>query len=252
MSGSSIARAAMIVVAALATTVPAIAQDTTSCHCVVIQSSHSPNAFQRRSSGTLAFIQSRPQDTFGQNIGFGYGADGTYLFRLDDAGFLGLRADAGLLQYGEESKRVPLSSTIGGRVQVDVSTTNYIVPLSIGPQLMWPRGSIRPYVNGGVGGQFFFTQSSVEGSDDVGSFANTTNQWDRTLTWVAGAGVYVPIYQRRFNVLLDLGAQYVNGGRARYLKPGSIEDLPDSQIRITPMESNTHMVLVRFGVRLGM
>jgi hypothetical protein len=62
----------------------------------------------------------------------------------------------------------------------------------------------------------------------------------------------VPLYQRRFNLLLDVGAQYVNGGRARYLKPGSIQDLPDSQILITPMESNTHMVLVRLGLRLGM
>jgi hypothetical protein len=251
MSGSSITRATTLIVALLTPAAMAVAQDTTSCHCVVIQN-HSPNAFERRSSGTLAFIQSRPQDALGNNIGFGYGADGTYLFRLDNAGFFGLRADAGFLQYGEESKRVPLSSTIGGRIQVDVSTTNYIVPLSIGPQLMWPKGSIRPYVNGGVGGQFFFTQSRVEGSDDVGSFANTTNQWDKTLMWVAGGGVYVPIYQKRFNVLLDLGAQYVNGGRARYLKPGSIQDLPDSQILITPMESDTHMVLVRFGVRLGM
>ena len=242
----------MIVVASLAPVAAARAQDTTSCHCVVIESSHSPNAFQRRSSGTLAFIQSRPQDALANNIGFGYGADGTYMFRLDNAGFFGLRADAGFLQYGQESKQVPLSSTIGGRIQVDLSTTNYIVPVSIGPQIMWPKGSIRPYVNAGVGGQFFFTQSSVEGTEDGTSFANTTNQWDKTLTWVAGGGVYVPLYQHGFNVLLDVGAQYVGGGRARYLRPGSIQDLPDSQILITSLESETHMVMVRFGVRLGM
>jgi hypothetical protein len=251
MSAKSIVRAAALLVASIAPA-SAVAQDTASCHCVVIHDSHSPNAFERRSSGTLAFIQSRPQDALASNIGLGYGADGTYMFRLDQAGFFGLRADAGFLQYGEESKRVPLSSTIGGRVQVDVSTTNYIVPLSIGPQIMWPRGSVRPYANAGVGAQFFFTQSGVEGADNSTSFANTTNQWDKTLTWVAGGGVYVPLYQRRFNLLLDVGAQYVNGGRARYLKPGSIQDLPDSQILITPMESNTHMVLVRLGLRLGM
>src|SRR4051812_16440937 len=122
MSGSSIARAAMIAVASVIPAAAASAQDTTSCHCVVIQSSHAPNAFQRRSSGTLAFIQSRPQAALANNIGFGYGVDGTYMFRLDNAGFLGLRADAGFLQYGRESKHVPLSSTIGGRIQVDVST----------------------------------------------------------------------------------------------------------------------------------
>jgi hypothetical protein len=237
---------------ALAAPALASAQDTTNCHCVIIHESRGPNAFERRSSGTVAFIQSRPQDAFANNVGFGYGANGTYMFRLDNAGIFGLRADGSFLQYGRESKRVPLSSTIGGRIQVDVSTTNYIIPVSIGPQIMWPKGSVRPYANAGIGGQFFFTQSSVEGSDNSDSFANTTNQWDKTLNWVAGGGVYVPLYERRFNVLLDIGAQYLNGGKARYLKPGSIEDLPDSQIRITPLESNTHMVLVRFGVRLGM
>jgi opacity protein-like surface antigen len=249
MSGSLISRAALIIVTSLAPAAAAVAQDTASCHCAVIQ--HSPNAFERRSSGTLAFIQSRPQDALSSNIGLGYGANGTYVFRLDHAGIFGLRADGSFLQYGNESKRVPLSSTIGGRIQVDVSTTNYIVPFSIGPQIMWPKGSVRPYANAGIGGQFFFTQSKVEGTDNSSSFANTTNQWDKTLTWVAGGGVYVPVYQRRFNVALDLGAQYINGGRARYLKPGSIQDLPDSQIQITSMQSNTHLVLVRFGLRLG-
>lgn len=250
MTISSIARAAVI----LASLVPAglaSAQDTTNCHCVIFGGQREPNAFERRSSGTISFIQSRPQDALSRNIGLGYGVNGTYLFRLDKNGYFGLRADGGFLQYGDESKRVPLSSTIGGRVQVDVSTTNYIVPLSIGPQIMWPKGTIRPYANAGLGGQFFFTQSSVEGSDNSTTFARTTNQWDKTGTWVAGGGLYVLLYQKRFNVLLDIGAQYINGGRARYLKPGSIEDLPDNQIRVTPMESNTHMVLMKLGVRLG-
>lgn len=252
MSVSSIARTATMVVLASAFATPVFAQDSASCNCVPAREQHGPNAFQRRSSGTLAVIQSRPQGGLGNNIDLGYGVNGAYLLRLDDAGFFGLRADVGFLQYGNESKRVPLSSTVGGRIQVDVSTTNYILPASIGPQIMWPRGSIRPYANAGIGGQFFFTQSSVEGSDDIGRFASTTNQWDKTMTWVAGGGVYVPVYQRRFNVLLDIGAQYVNGGRARYLKPGSIEDLPDAQIRVTTMESDTHMILVRLGVKVGL
>jgi len=213
---------------------------------------HVPNEFERRSSGALNLIQSRPSGTLGDNIGLGYGINGTYLFRLDQRGVFSLRADAGFLQYGEESKHVPLSSTVGGRIQVKVSTNNNIVPLSIGPQLTWPTGRVRPYANAGIGGQFFYTQSSVQGDDDSFDFANTTNQWDKTLTWVAGGGVYVPVYERNMKVMLDIGAQYVAGGRAQYLKPGSIEDLPNSQIRITPMESETHMVLVRLGVKIGL
>src|SRR6201999_1708631 len=50
-----------------------------------------PNEFERRSSGSIAFVQTRPFDGLGTNIGFGYGAVGTYVFRLDRSGYFGLR-----------------------------------------------------------------------------------------------------------------------------------------------------------------
>jgi opacity protein-like surface antigen len=224
------------------------AQDTV-CDC---RPRHEHNAFERRSSGSIAFIQSRPTGAFQKNVGFGYGANLAYLFRLDNSGVVSLRGDVGMAVYGNEHFHTPLSSSIGGRVRVKVNTNNYIVPLSIGPQLTWPRGSFRPYVHAGIGGQYFFTQSSVEGEDSEWEFANTTNQDDWTSAWVAGGGIYIPVYQGKTNVMLDIGAQYNNGGRAQYLKPGSIEDLPNSQIRITPLESETHVVLVRIGIKIGL
>jgi hypothetical protein len=135
---------------------------------------------------------------------------------------------------------------------VKVSTNNYIVPLSIGPQLAMPRGLIRPYVNAGIAAQIFFTESGVEGSDDGFDFANTTNQHDWTSAWVAGGGVYVPIYTKKMSVLIDAGVQYFGAGHARYLRPGSIQDLPNAQILITPLESETRLALVHIGVRLGL
>ena len=53
-------------------------------------------------------------------------------------------------------------------------------------------------------------------------------------------------------VSIDLGVQYVAGGRAQYLRPGSIRDVSDTQIAITPLESMTHMALIRIGVRIGL
>jgi hypothetical protein len=216
------------------------------------QGSRQPSEFARRSSGSIAFTQSRPLGELGQNIGFGYGASGAYLFRLDHAGVFSLRSDLAFVDYGHETKRVPLSSTIGGRIQVKVVTRNHIVPVSIGPQLTWPTGYFRPYVRGGLGGQFFFTDSHVEGTDDNVDFARTSNQSDATASWVAGGGFYVPISNRRVNVLLDLGVQYFGGGHAQYLRPGSIEDLANSEIRITPLESDTRMALVHVGVKVGL
>src|SRR5262249_54298559 len=160
------------------------------CACPVVRV-HTPTEFEKRSSGSITAIQARPQDRLANNIGLGYGAQGAYLFRLDSRGFVHLRGDLAVLGYGIERKHVPLSETIRGRIRVDVSTTNYVLPLSIGPELMWPTGPVRPYVNAGLGAQVFWTESSVSGSDDIDySFANTTNQSDWTSTWVAGGGVF--------------------------------------------------------------
>lgn len=247
MSVSRVARAALIGVAAAS---PLFAQDSTCVDCV--RREYTPSEFARRSSGSFSFVQSRPLGGLAENIGFGYGLDAAYLLRLDHKGYLSLRADLGFAQYGNESKRVPLSSTIGGRIQVKVSTDNYIVPMSIGPQLAVPTGPVRPYINAGIGGQAYFTDSHVDGSDDDSDFAHTTNQHDWTSSWVAGGGVFVPLYMKKVSVLLDLGVQYFGSGHARYLRPGSIEDLPNAQIRITSFESDTRLALVHLGVRIGL
>jgi hypothetical protein len=229
------------------------AQDTTDdCRCRR-RGPRTPNEFELRSGGSFALVQSRPTGAFHQNVGFGYGGNAAYLFRLDRDGALSLRADLGFLGYGAEHFYTPLSPTIGGRIQVKVSTINYLVPMSIGPQIAWPTGPIRPYVNGGFAAQIFFTQSRVEGTDDSWEFASTTNQSDWTPAWVVGGGVYLPVYERRrTRVSIDFGVQYFTDGHAQYLKPGSIQDLSNSQIRITPLESDTHMFLVRAGIKIGL
>lgn len=226
--------------------------DTLSCACPT-QRVHTVSEFARRSSGSFALIQSRPLGDLKGNIGFGYGGSAAYMFGLDHAGVLSLRADGALLDYGHESMRVPLSPTIGGRIQVKVITSNYVVPLSVGPQLTWPTGPFRPYVTAGIGGQYFYTESRIADQDENSHAFPTTNQHDWTSAWVAGGGVYVQLTNESgVNVSLDLGVHYVNGGHAQYLKPGSIEDLANSQIRITPLESDTRMTLVRAGVRIGL
>ncbi|HSU93940.1 MAG TPA: hypothetical protein VLI43_09540 [Gemmatimonadaceae bacterium] len=205
----------------------------------------------RRSSGSFAFIQSRPQGAFGRNVGRGYGVDGVYLFRLDDAGIWSIRVGAGIVSYGDESRRTTLSESVGGRVNVNVETNNYIVPMSIGAQLSRPAGLIRPYANAGIGGMAFFTESHLEGMNDERAFASTTNHSSIAPSWTAGGGIFMPVYNGKTSVQLDLGMQYIGGGRARYLAPGSIRDLPGARISVTPLESATHLLIIRLGARIG-
>lgn len=245
MITASITRAVLLTAFAASTLA---AQDTTARAAIERPAS----AFTRRSSVSLDLIQSRPQGAFGRNVGIGYGIDGAYLFRLDDAGIWSIRVGAGIVSYGDESRRTSLSESVGGRVRINVRTTNYIVPLSIGPQLTWPTGSFRPYVNAGIGGQAFFTESRLEVGDDRSALASTTNHSSFAPSWTAGGGIYMPVYNGRTKVQLDLGIQYFAGGRARYLAPGSIKDLPGARITIAPLESETHLLTIRFGARISL
>jgi len=205
----------------------------------------------RRSTASVAVVQSRPQGVFGDRVGLGYGASGAYQLRLDDDGVWSLRADVGVMSYGGESRRSMLSEAVGDRVQVDVETSNYIVPILFGVQLTRPTGAVRPYANVGGGWQAFFTESSVRGTSSTLGVASTTNHSAWAPAWTAGGGVAMPVYSGKTSVQLDLGAQYVAGGRARYLTTGSIVDLPGGAIRVTPIESATHLVVVRLGARIS-
>lgn len=208
--------------------------------------------FARRLSGQFAGVQMRPVGELANNIGFGYGIEGAGLMRLDRAGIVALRAGLGLVQYGSEHKRVPLSPTIGGRITVDVTTTNDVWTGGLGLQLMAPRGWIRPYVSGSAGFASFVTQSSIQGTSSDQSFASTTNHQDTGFAWLAGGGIYVPLHRGRTLVSLDLGATYhAPQGKRSYLKPGSIQDLPNGDIAITPMYTEAKFVTWRVGVSVG-
>jgi hypothetical protein len=192
-------------------------------------------------------ILSQPRAEFGQNVANGFGGGGALLYRLDRTGWLSLRFDASGLAYGHERKRVPFSETVGQRVLVDVTTTNWIASLGAGPELALPKGPVRPYVNVAFSGLLFRTSSSITGSDEP--IAGTTNYKDSTRAFVVGTGVRIPVARTRSRLSLDFGVRYNRGGQASYLREGSIEDRPDGSISITPLNSRTPYLAYLIGVR---
>jgi len=140
---------------------------------------------------------------------------------------------------------------VGGRILVDVDTSNAIVNLGIGPQFSVPYGPVRPYVHAGFSGLLFRTTSSVSGIRSTDEpIATTTNLSDWTGAWVMGAGLRIPLGGAGSLVDLDVGARYHRGGRARYLREGSIIDNPDGSISISPLESRTPFMLYSVGIRI--
>ncbi|MDQ3997593.1 MAG: hypothetical protein M3303_11345, partial [Gemmatimonadota bacterium] len=172
------------------------------------------------------------------------------LLRVDRPGFLALRADVGYLIYGHETKRVSLPTA--GRVEFDVTTSNNILTYSIGPQLMVPTGPIRPYVNAMAGGAYFFTESSIGGSDNTNDFASTRNFGDNVPSYGYGGGVFVPFAVRNAHIGLDIGARFIRNGHTRYLREGGITDLPDGGYTVSPIDSETNLVVYHIGITAGL
>jgi hypothetical protein len=194
-----------------------------------------------------SFSYGVPVEAFHDYVKQGFGLDGFFRWNGDPKGVLSLRVEGGFLQYGSETKRVPLSPTLG-RIRVDLTTSNNIVWFGIGPQLTLPLPGFRPYVNAAAGFSYFFTESSVDGSNDSYDFANTTNYDDGTFAWGSGAGLLIPFRTRSGEVALDLGIRFHGNGEVRYLKKGSIEDLPGGAIRLNPIQSEANLLTYRVGV----
>jgi opacity protein-like surface antigen len=193
-----------------------------------------------------------PQGEFRDYVSSGWGGGMHYLLRADRDGWLALRVDASILNYGHERQRVLLSNTVGGRITLDLTTDNNIAFVGAGPQLGVPTGAVRPYVNGFAGVSYIFTESSVGGSSSGDSFASSTNFDDASFAYGAGGGLYIPLSHRRHPVSLDAGVTYRHNGAAEYLREGDITDNSDGSITLHPVFSETNLLTFHLGVSVGL
>lgn len=165
--------------------------------------------------GALNVMQ--PRGVFDEASGFGVGLAGNVLFRLDPNSILNLRADVSFMNNGNVRRRVPLSSTVGNFIQVDLNTSNNVASFLVGPQLLGPSGAFSPYAAALAGFSAFWTTSSVEGSNNERPFASTTNASDFAWTYGGTAGAYVQLRGGERPLHLDLGIRYLRHDDVRYL-----------------------------------
>lgn len=200
-----------------------------------------------RGAAGASFSYGRPVGDFLRYVNEGYGFDAFLRFNIEPQGILSLRMDGGLVVYGNETFRVPLSGTIGGRILVDLTTSNNIVWMGLGPQVTLPLGPIRPYGNASIGFSYFFTESSVEGSESELDFASTTNYSDAAFRYGFGWGILIPFQTTGTEWGIDFGAIYHGNGQVRYLREGGIVDLPDGSIILQPIQSDANLFTYRLG-----
>lgn len=210
-------------------------------------------AYDRFQAG-INFSMAFPQADFKDNIDrLGYGGSGYILYHLPESPFY-VGVSAGLLIYGSERWSEPFSSTFP-EVLVDARTQNYIFLAHLVFRIQ-PQGDFRPYVEGLFGLNYLWTVTSLHDAGSWGDeeFASAVNFSDSALSYGAGVGTQFTVLkalrrsgERAFSMDVEVGARYLTGGRAEYLKEGSIFR-DNGDIYYDVLESATSLITARLGL----
>lgn len=201
-----------------------------------------------------------PQREFRDQIDAGFGLSGGYTYGTsgkDSPVSFRLGVDGGFIIYGNETRSEPFSSTIPD-VTVSVETSNNIVQFGLGGKLAATRGALRPYMEGRAGFSYFYTKTTIKDEDeqDDQDIASSTNFDDTTGYTALGGGVLIPVYSQGqpgnggFTVSIDLKFLWWWGGRADYLKEGSIER-SNGSVTYDVTRSTTDMTTGHLGVAVN-
>ncbi len=204
-----------------------------------------------------------PQGEFEDHVDFAIGGAGRvgWGFPQGAAAGFSVFADATYLNYGNDSRTEPFSTTIPD-VTVRVETENFMVMVSPGISFGRRRGVVRPYLEAFGGITYIATTTSIKnlavGSEDI---ASSTNFDDFTYNLGGGGGLQFQVWQRDESkprqaaielgsALIDLKLSWLKGGEAEYLKEGSISRGPGARISFDTIRSETDMVVARIGATL--
>lgn len=169
-----------------------------------------------RGSVGLHLQVTEPKGDFGANTNNGYGFGAYVLGALDDNKIVNLRGDFSFISYANSRRRIPLAGT-GGLIQLDLRTSSNIASLVVGPQLLGPTGAFTPYATALGGFSVFWTESTVEGSQNQDPFASSTNASDAVWAYGGAVGSYIRLTNGTRPVRLDIGARFLRHDDVRYL-----------------------------------
>ena len=210
-----------------------------------------------RVQGGIGILGAVPLGDFGANIGSAGGFSGHVAVGLGES-VVTLGGEAAYLWYGQESRKVPLSTTIPD-LAVTVNTSNAMFLLHGRVRAQPRQGRWRPYVDGLFGVTDIFTKTSIPElktcSNDIlfvpiCSIFQSTNLRDFAPSYGGGAGVMVAFGSPPSAARLDMSVRYLKGGEAEYLKEGGIRR-EGGQAFLDVSRSRTDTVLIYIGVAFG-
>ena len=208
---------------------------------------------QPRFQAGLGLTLGAPQTEFKDNVdNLGGGLTGYFGYNIPNSPFI-IGGNLGFLIYGSESRKVPFSDYVQ-EVTVDVNTTNSIFNGLLLFRVQPQQGAIRPYLDALLGFNYLFTSTDIQDERTNESIAGSTNQDDFTSCYGGGGGIMVRVYDgmdnedHPYEVLIDFGVRYLNGGKAKYLKEGSIHRDNNGKVSYDLSESTTDLMTYTLGV----
>ena len=196
----------------------------------------------------LDLLGANPVGDFGELVDNGFGGQAGLRARLGGDSPLLLRLDGGFMIYGHERVDVCFPAPIGCRVGAELTTTNAVAFMGVGPEIAFP-GRVSPYVFGTVGFSYFSTTSSLEDYGGSQDYFSTNNYSDFVGAARLGGGIRFQVGGPG-SVSVDVGAEYHRNGMAEYLRKGDILDHPDGSITVFPNRTEANFMSFRLGVSI--
>ncbi|MDZ7718708.1 MAG: outer membrane beta-barrel protein [Balneolaceae bacterium] len=202
-----------------------------------------------------------PQGDFRQqsdHIGGGINVMGGY--RLPNSPVM-LGLEFGFMNFGTDTREEALSKNIPD-VRVEVENSYNLVHGDLLLRLIAPPSTIRPYVDGLFGFNYFFTETVIRDRDnffDDEEKLSDTNFEDTALSYGFGAGLQIRLWQKRdevtqapddiepSSVYMNLRGRYMFGREAEYLQKGSIST-DNGRVTYDVTQSATNLLHLKIGV----
>lgn len=205
--------------------------------------------FQAGVNFTLGF----PLGDFKNNVDrIGFGCSGQFLYNFNQSP-VSAGVSLGILIYGSETRIEPFSLTIPD-VMVNVTTRNNIFMCHFLLRFQPKEGKLRPYFDGLFGFNYLWTETGIYSLGTYYKIASNVIFDDLTLSYGAGGGLMIRLLEispdkrkNLFSLYLELGARYVKGGEAEYLREGSIIQ-ENGDIVYEVNSSATDLITVHIGL----